>query len=107
MREILNYFSKNIKSNLQNEDFSSIEEVRLRIKQPVILKKNTEEKILDYIVNTEDLLETLELICDNSIYSYQNQICNGFITIYGGHRVGITRNCCNGKGKSNKYKLYI
>ena len=29
-------------------------------------------------------------ISENSIYSYQNQICNGFITIKGGHRVGIT-----------------
>lgn len=30
------------------------------------------------------------MICDNSIYAYQNQICQGFITVKGGHRVGIT-----------------
>ena len=40
--------------------------------------------------NTNEILEILQRICDNSIYTYQNQICNGFITIKGGHRVGIT-----------------
>ena len=32
----------------------------------------------------------MQIICDNSIYAYQNQICQGFITLKGGHRVGIT-----------------
>ena len=32
-------------------------------------------------------------MCDNSIYSYQNEIKNGYITVKGGHRVGITGNC--------------
>ena len=32
----------------------------------------------------------MQIICDNSIYAYQNQICQGFITVKGGHRVGIT-----------------
>jgi stage III sporulation protein AA len=35
-------------------------------------------------------LEIIQCICQNSIYSYQNEICNGFITIKGGHRVGIS-----------------
>ena len=61
----------------------------MRVNKPIILKRNTCEKIINYNVNIEDILQTLELICDNSIYSFQNQICNGFITICGGHRVGI------------------
>ena len=47
---------------------------------------------MKYIVSSEDVIETLQNICENSIYSYQNQICNGFVTIRGGHRVGITGN---------------
>lgn len=38
----------------------------------------------------EDIIRTLQIICDNSIYAYQNQICQGFITVKGGHRVGLT-----------------
>lgn len=33
----------------------------------------------------------LEKICENSIYAYKNQIVDGYITIKGGHRIGITR----------------
>ena len=32
----------------------------------------------------------MQVICNNSIYSYQNEIANGYITIKGGHRVGVT-----------------
>ena len=38
------------------------------------------------------ILNILQNICDNSIYAYQEQICNGYITLKGGHRVGITGN---------------
>lgn len=77
------------KQNDQNL-YISLEEIRLRTNKPIILKFNGTEKVFDYIVQTEDVLETLRLICENSIYSYQNQICNGYITVKGGHRVGIT-----------------
>ena len=33
---------------------------------------------------------TLERLCENSIYAYKNQICQGYLTIKGGHRIGIT-----------------
>ena len=70
--------------------YIALEEIRLRVNKPIILKFNQTEKLFDYHVTTEDILETLRIICENSIYSYQNQICNGYITIKGGHRVGIS-----------------
>ena len=39
------------------------------------------------------------MICENSIYTYQNQISEGFITVKGGHRVGITGSCVIDSGK--------
>ena len=59
----------------------------MRISKPLILKFNKGEKIFDYIVRPEDISETIRIICENSIYSYQNQICSGYITVKGGHRV--------------------
>ena len=38
-------------------------------------------------------------MCDNSIYSYQNQIKQGFITVRGGHRVGIAGSTVIENGK--------
>ena len=106
---IIEYFSKNIKNALLEEEFlnihSAVEEIRLRVNRPIILKTNSTNKILKYIVRIEDILETLEKVCENSIYAYQNQISNGFITIKGGHRVGISGSTVieNGKVINIKY----
>lgn len=57
------------------------------------MKLNDGEKIIRYLVTTEEILTCMQNICENSIYSYQNQIACGFITINGGHRVGISGSC--------------
>ena len=41
----------------------------------------------------------VEKICENSIYAYKNQICEGFITVKGGHRIGISGSCAIENGK--------
>lgn len=90
--DILRYFPDKIREVLENEINNNlvIEEIRIRNSKPIILKLNNSEKIINYIVQTEDVLKILQSICENSIYSYQNQICEGFITIKDGHRIGIT-----------------
>ena len=45
--------------------------------------------VIDYIVKQQDVLQAFERICENSVYSYRRQICDGYITIRGGNRVGI------------------
>lgn len=106
-KDILRYFPDNIRVVLENEINNNlvIEEIRIRNSKPIILKLNNSEKIINYIVQTEDVLKTLQSICENSIYSYQNQICEGFITIKGGHRIGITGSAVieNNKVKNINY----
>lgn len=94
------YFPKEISEILENyfkDDFEEknrqIEEIRLRAEKPLILKFNKKEIAFKINVTQEMLLRTLEQVCDNSIYSFQNQIKEGFITVKGGHRIGITGNC--------------
>ncbi len=97
---IIKYFPDEI-SQIINEYFTqdeeeknkAIEEIRLRVDRPIQLKFNKFEKILQKNVSQESILRTIQYVCDNSIYSYQNQICEGFITVRGGHRIGITGNC--------------
>lgn len=76
----------------ENVNINLLEEIRLRVNRPILLKIGPLEIKIDHIITSEEILETLQHICDNSIYSFQNQICNGFITIKGGHRIGITGN---------------
>ena len=95
-RKILTYFPMRIASAIdcelkkQEMNINYLEEIRLRSNRPLILKLTDGERKLDVCIRTEDILETLQHACDNSIYSYQNQICNGYITVKGGHRIGIT-----------------
>ena len=83
--EVLEYFSREIKGKIIqiNGIYENLEEIRLRTNRNIILKIGQVERKIDYIVNTNEVLEILQRICDNSIYTYQNQICNGYITIKG------------------------
>lgn len=94
--EVLNYMSLSVKeiitSNLIGHTINPliIEEIRLRTNKKIAIKCGQDIIILEYTVKQEDILETFEKVCENSIYSYRKQICEGFITIKGGNRVGIT-----------------
>ena len=111
IEEILRYFSRNIynlimkklneKENLKNE----ITEIRIRVGKPIILKTRNKDIIINYKIDPEEILDLLGRICENSIYAYKNQICEGFLTVKGGHRVGITGTAVveNGKTINLKY----
>ena len=89
VRDVLTYFPTQIQYKLQSlyNKLDKLEEIRLRANRNILLKIGQEEERINYIVSTEEVLEILQRICDNSIYTYQSQICNGYITIKGGHRV--------------------
>lgn len=88
--DILKCFPNYIRETLRNNiDTDILEEIRVRNNLPLILKLGENEKVLEYKITTEDINYTFQKICENSIYTYQNQIANGFITIKGGNRVGI------------------
>ena len=101
MRNIFEYFPNSIKNVLYKEIAEEIylEEIRFRAGKPIVLKINSKDKIINYIVSSEELLKILQLVCENSIYSYQHQISEGFVTIKGGHRVGISGSCVIENGK--------
>ncbi len=46
-----------------------------------------------YQVTEKDMQYIIQKICENSIYAYKEQISQGYITIKGGHRIGITGTC--------------
>lgn len=92
--EIINYFPTKIKIVLEefSKYYTNLNEIRIRIGCPIILKIGQDEKILNYKVSSEEISEIMQNICENSIYSYQLQMCEGYITVNGGHRVGISGN---------------
>lgn len=69
-----------------------IQEIRIRTNKPIAIKADNSNRVLKHKVTQEEVLKTFEKICEGSIYSYRKQICEGFITVKGGHRIGITGN---------------
>ena len=83
------------------EDQEHIQEIRLRAGRPVVLHRNGREVFLDgkgrftnlqpdaYIMEEKVLREILEHICHYSPYAFEEEIRRGFVTVAGGHRVGV------------------
>ena len=102
MEEVLKVLPPEIKEKLCGK-LDKLEEIRIRVNRPVILQYGQVEEVINYTIDSEMILNILQNICDNSIYAYQEQICNGYITLKGGHRVGETvKNCCESLGQVSK-----
>lgn len=99
-KDILKYFPEKIK-NVIEENLAdlNLEEIRIRNNKPIILKSSNQEKLIRYYPNSDEMMTILQLICENSIYTYQKQIAEGFVTLKGGHRVGLSGSCVMEKGE--------
>lgn len=102
--EIMPFLSPQIKDilmQMDTENFNCLEEIRLRCGQPLMFKigdqdwsvnhqgklqKNPEAS---YRVQEGDINRSILAISDNSLYAFEEEIRRGFITIPGGHRVGL------------------
>ena len=106
-KQIMNILSKDVQSVLTQENlqFNHLQEIRLRAGRPVILLYRGEEKILSMKVCEREIRETLDYVSNYSLYAYENELKQGFITIEGGHRVGMAGQVLieNGRVKNLKY----
>lgn len=102
---IINLLPDSIKSILSSIDeraIISIEEIRLRREKPLMIHLKNRDYFVDtrgsitnypknaYIVTSKDMKRFLQLISDYSLYAFEEEIKNGYITLKGGYRVGIT-----------------
>ena len=82
-------------------DYAKLWEIRLRVNSPFILRYEDAEIYVSgqgqrvdnmkqaYIVTARDVNDTLECVCNHSLYAYEDEIRQGFVTVCGGHRVGV------------------
>lgn len=78
-----------------------LQEIRLRADRPIILHAGGEEYFLSragrvvsrveeaQILSEEELERIFSCLCQYSVYAYQDELRQGFLTVRGGHRVGI------------------
>ena len=96
-KNVQNLFAENIRKLLIEEkpDYDSIYEIRLRTGKPLFLVCSGGERCLKikgrepYLVTEQDLKETLEYVSGYSLYACEDEIRQGYISVQGGHRIGV------------------
>lgn len=122
-RELMKIFARRIRSVLEqlDIDYENLQEIRLRINGPLLIiyegreyfvterAKLTKRPGEALKVDKQDIQETLEYVGNYSLYAFEEEVKQGFLTIQGGHRVGIAgKTVIEGdKVKSLKYISYL
>lgn len=70
-------------------DGRSLREIRFRIHQKVEIQADTRYILDGENVDKSDLKEMMEYISGYSMYAFEEEISQGFLTIPGGHRIGM------------------
>jgi len=99
-------------------EFEKISEIRLRANKPLIIKMHGRDYAIgaskvallgdfanSYRPSPDDIYETMECISRHSFYAFESELAMGYITLPGGHRVGVAGQVVleNGAVRSWKY----
>lgn len=96
MNDILLLFPEHVQKILQKiEHIDNIEEVRIRIFAPIeVITRDAvfypgEEADQFYVMTEDDIEYIFNQLSEFSMYAFQEELKQGFITTKGGHRVGV------------------
>lgn len=74
-------------------DFRRLQEIRLRAGQPLWLRYDGQERKIwraaSDRITLDEIHETVQYAADYSLYAYEQEMRQGYLTIEGGHRVGM------------------
>ena len=113
MEELLRLFPTRLRDVLRKSDLEKekLQEIRLRVNRPCVVQYGNQEYFIKehggktkevataYMVCQRELKETMEFISNYSMYAYEEEIRQGFLTLPGGHRVGIVGKAVMEQGK--------
>jgi len=89
---ILNFLPKNIAdliSQIPPTQKEELEEIRIRINRPIEMTMKGAPRFLSYIIKPDDAFHLMNKISHFSIYTLEEELKQGFITVSGGHRIGL------------------
>lgn len=92
METILNFLPKKIAeliSQIPPNEKEELEEIRIRINRPVEMTLKGEPRFLSYLIQPEDAVHLMNKISHFSIYTLEEELKRGYITVSGGHRIGL------------------
>jgi len=93
-QEIIPYLALSLQEpmrSLPEKIKDSTLEIRLRVGRPVMLVCDAEDVVLTKIgmLSEDKMRQTIQFITRSSVYACEEELRQGFITLPGGHRVGL------------------
>ena len=73
----------------ENVRLEEIEEIRLRVGQPLELVYADKKVKKIFVVDKSQIYELLNYASGYSLYAYEDELKRGFLTAKGGHRIGV------------------
>ncbi|AJD91424.1 hypothetical protein JMA_21070 [Jeotgalibacillus malaysiensis] len=92
MHQIFSYLPDHIVKELitsAGPALESVNEIRIRKNRPIVIKIKDSYQMIHCITTEDDCNRLLEKISDHSVYSIAQELSEGFITVKGGHRIGV------------------
>ncbi|MFS0863386.1 stage III sporulation protein AA [Fredinandcohnia sp. 179-A 10B2 NHS] len=92
MKEIVDVLPRsiaNIITEYPPERIEKMEEIRIRVSRPLEIICNGLPIFHSYVVSSEDAVQLLNKLGQYSIYTLEEELKRGYVTIQGGHRVGL------------------
>lgn len=101
MDSIISYMPHSLRKYLYGIDISQVNEIHLCPGKPMLIYYPDTRKFISCDgeltdnpyeaarVTQEDIREAMEIASKSSVYSVEEEIRNGYITVDGGHRIGI------------------
>ncbi|HEX7065092.1 MAG TPA: stage III sporulation protein AA [Bacillales bacterium] len=104
MQEVLNVLPGTLKELMvqyPSKVLEKVEEIRVRIHKPleVVVEGKPIYPGKPYIVTAKDGLELVNKLSHYSLYALEEELKRGYITIQGGHRVGLAGKVITEKGQ--------
>lgn len=94
LNSVLDILPKSIRYEYEKLDSKDkLQEIRIRADKPLIFYLGSKEVLTNYKVKSEDLKSIMQRMSGYSIYAFEQEIRQGYITIEGGHRIGICGSC--------------
>lgn len=132
MRSILNIFCVRLRNILEETEvqYEKLSELRLRSGRPFMVEYDNQEYFISengklirceeqkeycfdkmnlHIITQKEINETVEYVSRYSLYAFEEEIRQGYITVPGGHRVGICGMAVveSGKIKTIRYISFV
>ena len=80
----------------------NMDELRLRARKPLMVQTGNEDWYVDsegklsrsprwpLVITEQDVMTTLQKACQHSIYAYEQELKQGYLTVQGGYRIGLS-----------------